>query len=208
MHEGKYLGESWVEVLRVMSMINYYHSIGSGSRGLMDAFAQDDNVQTKIDPELESAKLKNAAIIMDSIDESEIDKIFSNAAALDVLEISVLIRSMCTVSTEELRKSDGSVMLFLLQKLVEVADQCMGKGKFIFSYIWKDMGVHFSSVGSHPNERVAEHAIDSLRQLAKKFLEQEEKDNHHLQKEFLDPFRLIMLNNLHHREGIKHFVLS
>lgn len=207
MHEGRFLGESWVEVLRVMSMINYYHSISSGSRGLMDAFVQDDNIQSRIDPEIESAKLKNAAIIMDSIDESEIDKIFSNAATLDVLEISVLIRSMCTVSTEELKKSDGSVV-FLLQKLVEVADQWMDKGKFIFSYIWKDMGVHFSSVGSHPNERVAEHAIDSLRQLAKKFLEQKEKTNHHLQKEFLDPFRLIMLNNLHHREGIKHFVLS
>ena len=206
MHEGKYLGESWVEVLRVMSMINYYHSIGSGSRGLMDAFVQEDS-QYKVDPEIESNKLKNAAIILDSIDESEIDKIFSNSASLDVLEIAVLIRSMCTVSNEELRKSDGSVV-FLLQKLVEVADQCMGKGKFVFSYIWKDMGVHFSSVGSHNNERVAEHAIDSLRQLAKKFLEQEELTNHHFQKEFLDPFRLIMLNNLHHREGIKHFVLS
>lgn len=114
---------------------------------------------------------------------------------------------MCAVSNEELKKADGC-QIFLLQKLVEVADQCMGKGKFEFSRIWQDMSVYFSAVGSHPNERIAEHSIDSLRQLAKKFLEKIESTNHHSQKEFLDPFRLIMLNNLHQREGIKHFVLS
>lgn len=87
MHEGKYLGESWMEVLKVMSMINYYQSIGSGSRGMLDIFDQSDKINTKVDPELESIKLKNAAHILDSIDESDIDKIFSNSVSLNVLEI-------------------------------------------------------------------------------------------------------------------------
>ena len=36
------------------------------------------------------------------------------------------------------------------------------------------MSEHFTQVGSHPNLMVAMFAIDSLRQLADKFLEREE----------------------------------
>lgn len=39
------------------------------------------------------------------------------------------------------------------------------------------------------------YAIDSLKQLAMKFLEKNELANYHFQKEFLKPFEHIMINN-------------
>jgi len=49
--------------------------------------------------------------------------------------------------------------------------------RFTWKKIWESLGEHFSTVGSHSNSNVAEFAIDSLRQLAKKFLEKNELNN-------------------------------
>mmetsp|Transcript_83840 Transcript_83840/g.115741 ORF Transcript_83840/g.115741 Transcript_83840/m.115741 type:complete len:105 (+) Transcript_83840:268-582(+) len=62
-------------------------------------------------------------------------------------------------------------------------------------------------VGSHANLNIAIYAIDCLRQLADKFLNKEEFNNFSFQKEFLKPFEVIMLNNLHVRKEIKEFIV-
>ena len=69
------------------------------------------------------------------------------------------------------------------------------------------MGEHFCYVGSHANANVALFAIDSLRQLADKFLLKEEYASMNFQKHFLKPFETIMLNNLHTRSDIKEFIV-
>lgn len=70
------------------------------------------------------------------------------------------------------------------------------------------MAEHFKWVGSHKNLHVVIYALDSLRQLADKFLEKEERKNFNYQKMFLNPFEEIMRNNLNqgHRE-IKEYVV-
>ena len=55
---------------------------------------------------------------------------------------------------------------------------------------------------------VAIFAIDSLRQLADKFLIREEFMSFNFQKDFLKPFEQIMLNNMHTRSDIKFFVIT
>lgn len=62
-------------------------------------------------------------------------------------------------------------------------------------------------MGSHSNLNVALYAIDSLRQLADKFLQKKEFGYYHFQKDFLKPFETIMLNNLHTRLEIKEFIV-
>jgi brefeldin A-inhibited guanine nucleotide-exchange protein len=62
-------------------------------------------------------------------------------------------------------------------------------------------------VGSHQNLNVALYAIDSLRQLADKFLLKEEFGHYHFQKDFLKPFETIMLHNLHTRLEVKEFIV-
>lgn len=144
---------------------------------------------------------------MTAIDESDIDMVFSNSKSLNQIAIVDLIKSMCTVSIEELDKEEGP-RIFLLQKLVEVCDMNMNRARIEFSSMWKEMKDHISTVGSHTNEQVAVYAIDSLRQLAKKFLEKEELNNYQFQKNFLEPFNIIVLNNMHVRMGIIHFIMS
>jgi hypothetical protein len=47
-------------------------------------------------------------------------------------------------------------------------------------------------VGCHPNLAIAMYAVDSLRQLAMKFLERDELANYTFQNDFLRPFVVVM----------------
>ena len=205
-NEGNYLADSWVNVLKVVSMINYYHTLGSGAKGYAQLFSEDQITRSS-DPEIEAIKASNSASIVTAIEESDIDKIFENSKQLNQVAIVDLIRSMCIVSIEELNKVEGP-RIFLLQKLVEVTDLNMNRARIEFSSMWREMKDHISTVGCHNNEQVALYAIDSLRQLAKKFLEKEELNNYHFQKNFLEPFNIIVLNNMHVRMNIIDFIMS
>ncbi len=88
---------------------------------------------------------------------------------LDAEAIIDFITNLCLVSREELNDVDNP-RKFSLQRLVEVADFNMGRIRFVWSKIWQTLSEHFSIVGSHSNLNVALYAIDSLRQLADKFL--------------------------------------
>lgn len=91
--EGNYLDESWKNVLKVMSMINYYQTIGSGAKGYDLLFLdQADQKEIREDPETEAIKAQNAAYIISTIDESDIDKIFSNSVSLGPIAIVSLIK--------------------------------------------------------------------------------------------------------------------
>jgi brefeldin A-inhibited guanine nucleotide-exchange protein len=50
-------------------------------------------------------------------------------------------------------------------------------------------------VGCDENPTIAMYAIDSLKQLATKFLAKKELANYHFQKEFIKPFEQIMAKN-------------
>lgn len=93
--------------------------------------------------------------------------------------------------------------------MVEVASLNMNRVRFQWQSIWRTIAEHFTWVGSHKNLHVVIYALDSLRQLADKFLEKEERKNFSYQKTFLEPFETIMQNNLKqggHRE-IKEYVV-
>ena len=99
--------------------------------------------------------------------------------------------------------------IFSLQKLVEVADTNMNnRTRYTWTSIWRNMGEHFSTMGSHSNSHVAEFSIDSLRQLAKKFIEKEELNNFNFQKEFLRPFQTIMASSTVSRDTIKEYIVT
>lgn len=58
--------------------------------------------------------------------------------------------------------------------------------------IWAVLSEYFIAVGCHPNLSVAMYAVDSLRQLAMKFLERDELANYTFQNDFLRPFVFVM----------------
>jgi hypothetical protein len=62
----------------------------------------------------------------------------------------------------------------------------------ILMHRWHWLCCYVVQVGIHKNHNVAMYAVDSLRQLAMKFLEKSELANYHFQKDFLKPFEYIM----------------
>ena len=137
---------------------------------------------------------------------NKIDLIIQRSVNLDPDAIIDFITNLCQVSREELADLDNP-RKFSLQRLVEVADFNMGRIRFVWQKIWQSLSEHFNAVGSHQNLNVALYAIDSLRQLAEKFLLKEEFGHYHFQKDFLKPFETIMLHNLHTRLEVKEFIV-
>lgn len=64
--------------------------------------------------------------------------------------------------------------------------------RLVWSRIWAVLSEYFIAVGCHANLAVAMYAVDSLRQLAMKFLERDELANYTFQNDFLRPFVVVM----------------
>ena len=62
----------------------------------------------------------------------------------------------------------------------------------MWNRIWAVLSDFFVEVGCHKNLQVAMYAVDSLRQLATKFLERDELANYSFQNDFLKPFVIVM----------------
>ena len=68
----------------------------------------------------------------------------------------------------------------------------MNRIRLVWSRIWSVLSDFFVSVGLSENLSVAIFVMDSLRQLAMKFLDREELANYNFQNEFLRPFVIVM----------------
>lgn len=68
----------------------------------------------------------------------------------------------------------------------------MNRIRLVWSRIWSVLSDFFVAVGLSENLSVAIFVMDSLRQLAMKFLEREELANYNFQNEFLKPFVVVM----------------
>ena len=101
------------------------------------------------------------------------------------------VSTLCTVAQEELRPA-ASPRVFSLTKIVECAHFNMGRIRLVWGRIWAVLSDFFIEVGCHPNLAVAMYAVDSLRQLAMKFLERDELANYTFQNDFLRPFVVVM----------------
>ena len=64
--------------------------------------------------------------------------------------------------------------------------------RLVWNRIWAVLSDFFVEVGCHRNLAVAMYAVDSLRQLAMKFLERDELANYSFQNDFLKPFVIVM----------------
>ena len=129
----------------------------------------------------------NSATMLDKVDVVAIDRIFSQTEVLSPEAIVHFVRNLCAVSREELA-SPTDPQVYALQKLVEIAYYNMSRVRFVWARIWEVIGDFFTEVGQHANLNIANYAVDSLRQLSKKFLERGELQNFVFQREFLKPF--------------------
>ncbi|CAI5460230.1 unnamed protein product [Closterium sp. Yama58-4] len=98
--------------------------------------------------------------------------------------------ALCGVSAEELRQSPPRV--FSLQKIVEISYYNMTRIRMVWARIWSVLAIHFITAGQNPDEHVAMYAVDSIRQLALKYLERAELARFTFQNDILKPFVVLM----------------
>ncbi|XP_065853844.1 brefeldin A-inhibited guanine nucleotide-exchange protein 1 isoform X2 [Euphorbia lathyris] len=129
--------------------------------------------------------------MLDQIGNFELNNVFANSRNLNSEAIVAFVKALCKVSMSELQ-SPTDPRVFSLTKLVEIAHYNMNRIRLVWSCIWNILSDFFVSVGLSENLSVAIFVMDSLRQLAMKFLEREELAHYNFQNEFLRPFVIVM----------------
>ncbi|SPO48579.1 probable SEC7 - component of non-clathrin vesicle coat [Moesziomyces antarcticus] len=203
--EGNYLKGSWREVLTCVSQLERFQLISGGldgrqlpelgrRGGASAASAAGANGRAR------QASMPNSEVVQAGAS-SEVtvaaDMVFSSSASLSGTAIVDFVQALSDVSWEEIQSSGltENPRLFSLQKLVEISYYNMGRIRMEWSNIWAILGEHFNMVCCHPNVHVSAFGLDSLRQLAMRFLEKEELPHFKFQKDFLKPFEVTMQRN-------------
>jgi len=168
--DGNGLSSCWAQVVSVMSFLDKVEFVST----------------QKTSSEIEKS---NALSILESLNLDSIDLILSKSSRLSPVNILALTGALVSISTEsELPES----RLFCAQKLVEVADFNMGRIRLVWSKLWNVISPFFVKISQSLNSNVSMFGIDSLRQLALKFMSKPELGNYHFQSEFMKPFFVIM----------------
>ena len=135
------------------------------------------------------------AALLESVEKDLITtRLFVKSQALDAEAIIDFFKALVEVSKEELADLTRP-RIFSMQKLVEAAHFNMNRIRLVWSRIWSLLSEYFVFVGCHENVQVAMYAVDSIRQLAMKFLHRDELSNFNFQNEFLKPFVVVMRNS-------------
>ena len=134
-------------------------------------------------------KLKESGELNFNIEEDIIDELFTQSPTLDRESLVDFVRAICSTSKLELNEEEPR--MFSLQKMCVVAHYNVKRPRFIWMAVWEIMGAHLEYVGSSTTPSIAEVAIDLTRQLASKFLQEEELSSFHFQQHFLAPFQKI-----------------
>eukprot|EP00301_Raphidiophrys_heterophryoidea_P007204 c12820_g2_i2.p1 GENE.c12820_g2_i2~~c12820_g2_i2.p1 ORF type:complete len:2623 (+),score=547.95 c12820_g2_i2:972-8840(+) len=135
----------------------------------------------------------NALHVTCMIPSSDLDDLFPQSEKMSNDAVEYFVRALCNVSVDELAAPQPRILC--LQKIVEASYYNMNRIRIVWRRIWDILGKHFIQAACHQNHKVGVYAVDSLRQLAAKFLEKEELGNYQFQKEFLKPFEVIMAEN-------------
>ncbi|XP_018403612.1 PREDICTED: brefeldin A-inhibited guanine nucleotide-exchange protein 2 [Cyphomyrmex costatus] len=187
--DGNYLGSSWLDVVKCISQLELAQLIGTGVRPQLLGPPNNLNLSS-LDPSVKESigETSSQSVVV------AVDRIFTGSTRLDGDAIVEFVKALCQVSLEELAHPTQPRM-FSLTKIVEISYYNMGRIRLQWSRIWQVLGDHFDRVGCSPRQDIAFFAVDSLRQLATKFIEKGEFANFRFQKDFLRPFEHIMKKN-------------
>ncbi|KAG0208455.1 Brefeldin A-inhibited guanine nucleotide-exchange protein 2 [Mortierella sp. GBA30] len=207
---GEYLEGNWNLVLKTISAMEQLQLIPRGGRVSTEGFngvdyqhtssgiSPGNNTGTPQTPQSSRRKASLSAMMNEFQSQDTIiaiDKIFANSTSLSGDAIVHLFKSICAVSLDEVEGSRNAPRMYMLQRIVEIADYNMVRIRFEWTQIWRILQSYFNAVGCSSNANVSTFAIDSLRQLAMKFLARDELAHFNTQNELLRPFEHIYKNN-------------
>ncbi|KAF7722533.1 guanine nucleotide exchange protein for ADP-robosylation factor [Apophysomyces ossiformis] len=213
--DGNYLKGSWKEILSTVSQLERFQLITSGiDQGALPDISAIRHSKAPSKPSVEMGRRSTVSrptrtatqltlteeVASAGSSQSLVlaaDKLFTATVNLNGDAIVDFVRALCDTSWEEIMTSAHleHPRMYSLQKLVEISYYNMNRIRMEWSNIWAVVGEHYNRVGCQSNFNVAFFALDSLRQLAMKFLEKEELPHFKFQKDFLMPFRDILSNN-------------
>ncbi|WFC97155.1 guanine nucleotide exchange protein for ADP-robosylation factor [Malassezia brasiliensis] len=197
--EGNELRGSWREVLTCVSQLERFQLISGGvdQRILPELGRRQTGAAggARAPSALPNEEVAQAGVSTEITVAS--DRVFSSTPSLSGEAIVDFVQCLCDLSWEEIQASGMSdnPRLFSLQKLVEISYYNMSRIRMEWSRLWAILGEHFNQVCCHPNPAVSAFGLDSLRQLAMKFLEKDELSHFKFQKDFLKPFEYAMRRN-------------
>ena len=179
--DGNRLKESWIDILQSVSEVERLHLVGA-ARPDGDVFANAANGKaggggSGAGGGGGSGRLRESdsvnSLAIHRIDAAAIDRVFTNSANLDERAIIDFVMALRQISEVELSNAQQP-RVFALQKIVEITSYNMGRIRLVWNRIWVIISEYFIKAGCHPNLQVSIFAIDSVRQLAMKFLEKDE----------------------------------
>ncbi|XP_043718466.1 brefeldin A-inhibited guanine nucleotide-exchange protein 2-like [Telopea speciosissima] len=162
----------------------------AGRRGSYDSAGVGGHASGVVTSEQMSNLVSNLNML-EQVGSSEMNRIFTRSQRLNSEAIVDFVKALCKVSIEELRSSSDP-RVFSLTKIVEIAHYNMNRIRLVWSGIWHVLSDFFVTIGCSENLSIAIFAMDSLRQLAMKFLDREELANYNFQNEFMKPFVIVM----------------
>eukprot|EP00667_Euglena_gracilis_P000231 EG_transcript_231 len=176
--EGDLLQNSWLEVIRTISQLERLQVVGRAA------------TPSAADPGKPMDE-QNAVTIATKIDDVAINKVFAGSVHLSHQGIANFVQCLCQVCIEELLVN-AHPRWYCLQKVVEVATDNLGER---IVCIWSCIASTYAELGCRGKPQIASMAIDSLRQLVMKCLDQPELLEIQLQPEFLAPFHRILAHS-------------
>ncbi|KAJ6807636.1 brefeldin A-inhibited guanine nucleotide-exchange protein 2-like [Iris pallida] len=166
------------------------HAATAARRGSYDSVGVGGHASGAVTSEQMSNLISNLHML-EQVGISEMNHIFIRSQTLNSEAIIDFVKALCKVSMEELR-STSDPRVFSLTKIVEIAHYNMNRIRLVWSSIWNVLSDFFVTIGCSENLSIAIFAMDSLRQLAMKFLDREELANYNFQNEFMKPFVVVM----------------
>lgn len=184
------LQETWIAILDIISRLEFTTTTPS-----MAATVMQGSNQISKDAILQSLR---------ELAGKPSEQVFVNSVKLSSESVVEFFTALCNVSAEELKQYPARV--FSLQKLVEISYYNMARIRMVWARIWHVLASHFIFAGSHPDEKIAMYAIDSLRQLGMKYFERAELANFTFQNDILKPFVILMRSS--RSESIRRLIVD
>ncbi|CAM9015777.1 unnamed protein product [Wickerhamomyces anomalus] len=172
---------------RTTNSSNFF--FGLGRKATPAEQAQTNHQNQHLDPAIAQRLVSTDIVVV-------MDKVYTQSAQLNGSAIIDFIRALTEVAYEEIESSLDShtPRTFSLQKVIDVCYYNMGRIRLEWSPIWAVMGECFNKIGTKHNLSVVFFALDSLRQLAMRFMDIEELSGFKFQEDFLKPFDYILRN--------------
>ena len=193
----RYCKGSWNHLLEIINKLYYYLTLSSMPKDEKELYFQNKkqsvlmtnnkNNITLIEETISNEK-ETMKIISKEITLNHFEKIMMKTLYFDSNTLIEFVNDICDIAKYEF-KNNGLSKIFFLQKIIEIAElNLFSRPRFNWNNTWKILSEFFIEIGCSSDNENSINAIDSLRQLAMKFLQKKEGEKYHFQKEFLMPF--------------------